>query len=139
MLLHRPRILVPPTQNCLVEQPVDGWPLLFIFLRFFICMCVSVCLCVCTGTLLPEASREHWISCCGLGTELMSFERAAGTLNNRSTSLALPSVLEGETRIGHRVLCNRIHIMWFPMKSVLDSLTCIGKREKAGCRLLPSI
>lgn len=86
-------------------------------------------LCVCSAPRGQQGALDLllWV----LGIELMSFERAAGTLNNRSISLALPSVLERETRIGHGVLCSGIHIMWFAMKSVLSGLAYIGKREKA--------
>lgn len=64
----------------------------------------------------------------------MSFERVAGTLNNRSISLALPSVLERETRIGHGVLCSRIHVMWFAMKSVLDSRVLAREKKQVADR-----
>lgn len=69
-----------------------------------------------------------------LGIELMSFERAASTLNNRSIFLALPSVLERKTRIGRCVLCNEIHIMWFAMKSVLDSRVLAREKKQVADR-----
>lgn len=114
-----------------------AFPFHFLKIFLFACVWAFACIYVCAlGMCSAHKGQQRamdlllWV----LGIELMFFERAAGTHNKCSISLALPSVLEKETQTGHGVLCSGIHIMWFAMKSVLNSQILVReKKQIADC------